>query len=294
MRILFRALFEELQNPEIASSFVPLLVVVSVFTLVSTGTIYLVLRMLRPPKKGAGVTHSTGYNPLRLVFKARVGLNPFLRPFVPHSDREKDLLAQLEELRRKYTLLEDENSELRELHAKSVGKVQELTDEMKTLEAKRDETAKQLEFAHQQRERSQARVEELESQTRDIMKQIDDMYEENAKALDAANERRNVAQKKTEEVETQLQAFITDLERLYRGTPNYGELQKLGVKLGIANFAKDIAPATPPPLLDASSQQVSHLTEENRKLKELLKVCREQIVAISKQHRAAAATKKAS
>lgn len=296
MGSFLKEFIRELRNPEQASSFAPLLVVISVFILVSAGVIFIILRMLRAHTSGPEATEEKDGTLVYLNPAAK--FRNFLRRRILSSTDEqyRVLLAELDTLRLQNAKLAKENAQLRDLHATSLNRQTELKEQLTDFEKSIDEATKAREAAINQRIKTQERLEEVETQLKDIMSELDGIYKQNAKSLENANERRIKAQKRTDEIEHQLSDFLNELERTYRSNSGISDMAKFGAKLG-SLFQKEgespkepvvVAPPPPPPQSTVaeilqSQRLISDQADEIEKLRNVLRMAKEQIMFLSKQ-----------
>jgi len=263
-----------LKEPDTTSSLLPLIIVVGVFLAISTILILYILRQLRTPGE---TSESEVPVTLEPTVPADLG-HPEPLPVSP-TMREKiiKLLARwktttLSTVAEKVTFddvsippiedrhgsfeftalhvqierLEIENLGLRDQHAKSLGRIDEMRREITRLEKLRAEDARQLQQAHEKRIRAQSRSEEIEIQLQELIEEVELLYKANAQAETLGSAKR-------------LEGIVSDLE-------SHGLSPEQALTTEILELRKQI-----------ETQNV-----EIDQLKKLLLICREQIVMFTR------------
>lgn len=181
-------ILQHLQDPDAASSLIPLLIVLTFIVLGSLFAIYKVIGILRPPETSA--RKKPPRQPLRLPeFHWRwpkINLDGlWTRPSRPTSPqpprgeqpaRRAADLADLEILRELVTRLEQMNAAERELHGRALRKMEELQGELKTLSELREQEKRVLELERQARQRLEQKCRELEDKLRDAIRETERIF----------------------------------------------------------------------------------------------------------------------
>lgn len=182
-------LVEKLKDQETFSSFLPLLSVVTVFSLISIFILVTVLRMMRAPKiaflreeKGTERTDT-----LVLVNKRAKVRRFFRRLFVGERDFLKmhlALMEQIDALRKKLQQANTENIGLRGKCASDLNRLNSIEEEIRTLKAKELLDKRTIFTAHAMRTKFQQKAEHLQSQLTFLMEEMGRLTKQNVKSAE--------------------------------------------------------------------------------------------------------------
>lgn len=181
-------IFNQLQDPDTASSVLPLLIVFTFIVLGSVFAIYKVVGMLRGPGSVAPKPKKEFHLPefhwkwpkfdlSGLWAKAQRASSPKPRAIEKVVTRrystDTDDLDFLRELVRR---LEQMNAAERELHGRALRKIEELQGEIKTLGELREQEKRVLDLERQARQRLESKCRELEDKLRDAIRETERIF----------------------------------------------------------------------------------------------------------------------
>lgn len=280
----FRGIARNLvRNPEELSSAAPLLVVVGILFLLVGGMIFVIIRTLRAPHWEPEAPENTKIETedAGLVFLNKEG--KWRRFFKRHffnsfnDSAYQAALAELAHLRFLLEKMEKDNAQLRDQLAKSLHRNDELSYEFKGFDQKITAASEEVKLAHEQTQKATDRVAQLENQLRDTVAELDKIYEQNSRALEDANSRSTAAQKKSAEMENQMSEFIKTLEQVYR-TGNLGKLVTIAPSLQAITPEADNELSKFRTLCESQDKELA-------KMKQVLKIAKEQIVVLTNRPR---------
>lgn len=192
----------------------------------------------------------------------------FPRSFSPENSAET--LAELAQLRLQVQVLSEENRSLRDQMSNAEAQNEQLSEEYRDFEQQMALAHQEIRSAHEQRQKAIGKVEELESQLQEVLSEVETMRQENTSVLEDAMNRQNEADAKADEVDRQLKEFLKGLEQAYRS----GNLAQLPQLSGVV---AETTPQTPyRSLYEEQSKELD-------KMRSVLKVAKEQILALSKR-----------
>lgn len=177
-------ILHHLENPDISSSALPLLVVMLILfsgSLFAIIKIFSILRVPMPQKPQAPSRKGL----LELIFlnagRWRAYFQLVNKAPQPRAVGSPSELDQLRELVRK---LEQANALERELHAKALRKITELQGELQALFLKREEEQKLFEFERARRARLEDKVAQLETQLQGAISETERIFEQSVNSSD--------------------------------------------------------------------------------------------------------------
>ena len=238
----------KLNDPDTSSSLFPLLVVTGILSFTFLAVLFAaaikaarLMRSARQQRRARSdgpkpsSTHPTGklQNFFSLLF------SPVEEPREIAHDEERDRLRMVVER------LESENLSTKELYAEAQRKIEELEEELSRTKRQGKEDMKRLDQEIQRREKTETRVEQLETQLRDI---------------------------------------IAEVEKIYQQNVNVASIEEVNSKLGRVFNESGMEPLPPVTTSNTRSNEASRLKEqaaEIQQLKTVLAQCRQRMVEMA-------------
>ncbi len=239
----------ELRGPEVSSAMKPMIIVVSLFIVVSAGLIFYILKLLRTtidatPPSSVETHHDTARDKTHDRIRSTSKVRTFFAKFIPNKDgvsaKPSKTNKSNDALVAQVARLEEELSNFREMYSRAVARIDEMKDELKFANIKFYEAGAAAESAEQLRKLSVEKAEAMEGQIEQLMVEVEDLHHSN---LQAAN--------------------------FHAATSELPGLDDLFPK----NDSHEV------------EQKIQEKDEEIKKLKELLFICRDQILMFTTAHK---------
>ena len=156
MRSAAAKLISEFRHSDFASSAGPLIVIVSLFIVISAGLIFYILKLLHSENSestasSAEVHHEIAKDSRRDLRIRRGRMYEFFRSFLVSQDSGPS--PHPEALAMQISRLEEENVNTREMYSRAVARIDQLKDELRLANEKAYEAIALSESAEQQRDR---------------------------------------------------------------------------------------------------------------------------------------------
>ncbi|MBI4403161.1 MAG: hypothetical protein HY537_03330 [Deltaproteobacteria bacterium] len=247
-------LIEKLKDPSASSSLLPLVIIISVFFLLSIIFGVLFLLRMRRPKVGLPTKTDRYRNVVLILLNRSAAIRNFMKRVLVGFDENqaKQIVAELDLLRQRIAQLEQENSSVRSLHAAALRRVAELQGELHTMEKKRTEDKKKMTILDERRAKMQQRAENMEAQLMEVISEIEKINRDNAEVIEFQ----------------QISGKLGDMLRAFNSEGGAKGHQK--------------AHSSNPSQAPATNQAVAAKDAQIKELKDLLLICKRRIIELSK------------